>query len=154
MSHLATVHAVRCFWSTVSALRGLHPMTTIKLAFNNERLPIFSYYTLLFCVNGVIFSPQHKSVFHLAEKIEQCKIKSWIIFFPKIFWSQRKSIALYLLKCFYHPKIFASPASSCTSPRSTVELEIHTVGSTLKHHITNIEINTKWRNNSSGDRDC
>ncbi len=43
-------------------------------------------------------------------------------------------------------------ASSCTSPCSAAELQIHTVGCALKHHIMNIEINTKWLNNSSGDR--
>lgn len=43
-------------------------------------------------------------------------------------------------------------AWSGRSPRSATELQIHTVGCALEHHIMNIEINTKWLNNSSSDR--
>lgn len=47
---------------------------------------------------------------------------------------------------------------TCILPRAVqvhvlqTELQIHAVGCALIHHIMNIEINTKWLNNSSGDR--
>lgn len=59
-----------------------------------------------------------------------------------------------LLKMTLLTNILASPASSCTSPCCATELRIHAVGCALIHHIMNIEINTKWLNNSSGDRAC